>query len=76
MRKFRNNMEIHGQSSKCQGPIFLNSSMDWYGNTVLSLNCWNGHYHWINIENIEESKNLASETKRDLVAHIGFFDML
>ena len=75
MRKSRNNMEIHGQCSKCQGPIFLNSSMDWYGNTVLSLNCWNGHYQWINIENIEESKNLAPETRRDLVAHIGFFDL-
>jgi hypothetical protein len=49
--------------------------MDWYGNTVLSLNCWNGHYQWINIENIEESKNLAPETRRDLVAHIGFFDL-
>jgi len=49
--------------------------MDWYGNTILSLNCWNGHYQWINIENIEESEDLAPETKRDLVAHIGFFDL-
>ena len=52
MHKSRNNMELHGQCPKCQGPIFLNSSMDWYGNTVLTLNCWNGHYQWINIENI------------------------
>ena len=32
-------------------------------------------YQWINIENIEEAKDLAPETKRDLVTHIGFFDL-
>ena len=75
MPQSRNNLEIHGQCQKCQGPIFLNRSMDWYGNTILTLNCWNGHYQWINIENIEEAKDLAPETKRDLVTHIGFFDL-
>jgi hypothetical protein len=45
--------------------------MDWYGNSIVTLNCWNGHYKWINIENIEE--DLPAETKEDLVTHIGFF---
>jgi len=75
MSQSTNNLEIHGLCQKCQGPIFLNRSMDWYGNTILSLNCWNGHYQWINIENIEDAKNLAPETRRDLVTHISFFDL-
>ena len=75
MQKSKNNMEIHGQCQKCQGPIFLHSTIDWHGNTVLSLNCWNGHYQLINIENIEAATNLAPETKLNLVAHISFFDL-
>ena len=75
MLKSKNNMEIHGQCQKCQGPIFLNQSMDWYGKTILSLNCWNGHYQWIDIENIEKTNDLEPETKRDLITHIGFFDL-
>jgi hypothetical protein len=46
--------------------------MDVYGNTVATLNCWNGHYKWINFENIE--KDLPVETREDLVTHIGFFN--
>jgi len=63
--------EIRGCCDKCQAPIFLNRIMDWYGNSIVTLNCWNGHYKWINIENIEE--DLPAETKEDLVTHIGFF---
>ena len=69
------NQKIHGYCEKCEAPVFLNNSDDQYGNTVNTLNCWNGHYQWINIENIEEAKDLAPETKRDLVTHIGFFDL-
>ncbi len=75
MNKHQNLHEIHGRCQKCEGPIFLNSTMDCYGNTVLTLNCWNGHYQWINIENLEECKELALETKRDLVTHISFFNL-
>ena len=64
-------ISIRGYCARCQAPIFLNRTMDWYGNTVVTLNCWNGHYKWINIENIEE--DLSPETREDLVTHIGFF---
>ncbi len=49
--------------------------MDWYGNSVITLNCWNGHYQWINIENLDAYEDLAPETKRDLVTHISFFNL-
>ncbi len=64
-------IDIRGECEKCQAKLFLNRTIDWYGNTVVTLNCWNGHYKWINIENIEQ--DLPVETKQDLVTHIGFF---
>ena len=75
MSKHQNIHEIHGSCQKCQEPIFLNSTMDWYGNSVVTLNCCNGHYKWINIENLDADEELAPETKRDLVTHISFFKL-
>lgn len=64
-------IDIRGYCDKCKAPIFLNRTMDVYGNDVVTLNCWNGHYLWINIENLKE--DLPVETREDLVTHIGFF---
>ena len=75
MNQHQNIHEIQGRCDKCQGPIFLNRSMDWYGNSIVTLDCWNGHYKWINIENLETREDLAPETKRDLVTHISFFNL-
>jgi hypothetical protein len=66
-------IDIRGKCQRCQAALFLNRTIDWYGNTVVTLNCWNGHYKWVNIENIE--KDLPVETKQDLVTHIGFFSV-
>ena len=66
-------IDIRGECQICQAALFLNRTIDWYGNTVVTLNCWNGHYKWVNIENIE--KDLPVETKQDLVTHIGFFSI-
>ena len=75
MNQHQNIHEIQGRCDKCQGPIFLNRSMDWYGNSIVTLNCWNGQYKWINIENLDTREDLAPETKRDLVTHISFFNL-
>jgi hypothetical protein len=75
MNQHQNIHEIQGRCDKCKGPIFLNRSMDWYGNSIVTLNCWNGHYKWINIENLDACEDLAPETKRDLVTHISFFNL-
>ncbi|QPJ63975.1 MAG: hypothetical protein G3M78_00540 [Candidatus Nitrohelix vancouverensis] len=66
-------IKIHGFCQKCEAPIFLESTMDSYGNTVATLHCWNGHYKWINIENIAE--DLPVETRNDIVTHISFFSL-
>jgi hypothetical protein len=65
-------IEIHGLCNQCNAPIFLNHCTDWYGNSVVSLNCWNGHYKWIDFENIEKELHIDPETQ--LVTYIGFFD--
>ncbi len=51
----------------------MNQSTDWFGNSVMSLNCWNGHYKWICIKDVEESIKIDPEKK--LVTHIGFFNV-
>ena len=66
-------MEVQGHCQKCQAPIFMNQSTDWYGNSVFSLNCWNGHYKWISIKDVEESIKIDPDKK--LVTHIGFFNV-
>ncbi|MCF8721481.1 hypothetical protein [Nitrospina gracilis] len=68
----QDSMKIHGHCNRCKAPIFLNQCTDWYGNTVLSLNCWNGHYKWIEIEDID--KEFRIEPEKNLVTYIGFFD--
>ena len=64
--------KIEGHCQKCEAPVFLNRTTDWYGNSVVSLNCWNGHYDWINIENLEPDLPSA-EISKSLVTRIGFF---
>jgi hypothetical protein len=70
-------MELHGSCQKCQAPVFLNKTTDLHGNSVLTLNCWNGHYKWIHIEDIEEIEAIQAKTppKENPVTYIGFFDL-
>ena len=63
---------IQGHCQLCEAPLFLNHCTDWYGNSVLTVNCWNGHYKWIDIQNIEDNLKIDPETQ--LVTYIGFFD--
>lgn len=65
-------MKIQGYCNKCQAPVFLNRTIDSLGNSVLTLNCWNGHYKWIKIENIEED---ITDAKNDLILYLGLFNV-
>lgn len=56
---------------KCEAPVFLNQTTDWYGNTVVTLNCWNGHYKWINIEDLDV--DIKIDDNVNIVSHISFF---
>ena len=71
------NQKIHGYCEKCKAPVFLNNSDDQFGNTVITLNCWNGHYAWINIEGIESDPSLDNKTRvsASLVERISFFKL-
>lgn len=66
-------MYIHGHCQKCQAPVFMNQCTDWYGNCVMTLNCWNGHYEAISIKDVEES--IKVDPGKKLVTHIGFFNV-
>ncbi len=66
-------MEIQCYCNKCESPVFLNRTIDSLGNTVLTLNCWNGHYKWIKIENIEEE--IKKDNKNDLILYLGLFSV-
>ena len=72
-------MVARKQCQRCQAPLFLNQTTDWYGNSVLTLNCWNGHYSWIKIEDIEELEVTQSDTQKEsspeTLAYIGFFSL-
>lgn len=69
--------EIQGHCQQCKAPVFLNQSDDLYGNTVVTLNCWNGHYQWINIEGIESDLPIEKkvQTSQPLVRRISFFEL-
>jgi hypothetical protein len=66
-------MDLRGSCKKCQAPVFLNRTTDWFGNNVVTLSCWNGHYRWINIEGVEEA--VFVDPNLNVVDHIGFFDL-
>ena len=66
-------METYGCCKKCQAPVFLNQTTDWYGNTVVTLNCWNGHYKWIHIEDLDT--HIAVDTEVNVVSHLSFFNI-
>jgi len=71
------NPKIYGYCEKCKAPVFLNNSDDQFGNTVITLNCWNGHYAWINIEGIESDLSVGKKTQvsASLVKRISFFKL-
>lgn len=66
-------MESHGDCNKCKSPVFMNETIDCFGNTVLSLNCWNGHYMWLDVQQLAEDFKVDAEA--NVVKYIGFFDL-
>jgi|TARA_B100000959_G_scaffold55899_1_gene58309 hypothetical protein len=75
--KIKSINEIQGHCQRCEAPVFLNRSDDQYGNTVATLNCWNGHYQWINIEGIESDLPVEKKIQisQPLVKRISFFEL-
>ncbi len=66
-------MNIQSKCNKCEAPIFFNRVTDFFGNSVVSLNCWNGHYAWIEIENIDfEEDSKVKKASKGLILYMGF----
>lgn len=51
----------------------MNQCTDWFGNCVMTLSCWNGHYEAISIKDVEES--IKADPEKKLVTYIGFFNV-
>ena len=71
------NQKFHGYCERCKGPVFLKNSDDHHGNTVITLNCWNGHYKWITIEGIEQDLPIDNKVQipKTIVKRISFFKL-
>jgi hypothetical protein len=76
-KNMTSDQKIQGYCERCKGPVFLNNSDDQYGNTVITLNCWNGHYAWIKIEGIEQDlpNDNKIQTPKTIVKRISFFKL-
>ena len=65
---------IYGRCSRCQGPVYFTRVIDWEGNRVNTLHCWNGHYEMIDIERLlpAGSASLTSEQIKEILPFLDF----
>ncbi|MBI4665700.1 MAG: hypothetical protein HY751_04730 [Nitrospinae bacterium] len=65
---------LYGRCQKCDGPVFFTQTIDWDGNRVNSLQCWNGHYESIQVAEFEfvDEKNLTREQIESILPFVGF----
>ena len=65
-------MKPYNSCRKCGGPVLSNDIIDCYGNSVISLGCWNGHYEKMEIEGTE---NYSLKRKiKEAIPFVGFFN--
>jgi hypothetical protein len=50
---------LQGRCKNCGGPLYVSRTIDWEGNRVHSIHCWNGHYEELEIEHFETMRNEA-----------------
>ncbi len=65
-------MSSHAICNKCEAPVFFNRVIDSLGNSVVSINCWNGHYKWLEIEGLIEDE-VKKDTGNNIIQYLGFF---
>jgi len=65
---------IYGRCAKCDGPVYFTRVIDWEGNRVNTLHCWNGHYEKIDIDNYiaADGGAITSEQIMDILPFISF----
>lgn len=66
---------FHGYCALCAGPVYFSRTIDWEGNRVNALQCWNGHYESIEIEHF----NLPDEgalSREEIEKILPFVDLI
>lgn len=66
---------IHGRCACCDAPVYFDRTIDWEGNRVNSLHCWNGHYESLEIEHIITDREDAL-TQEQVEAILPFLDFI
>lgn len=64
-------MKLCNPCNRCGGPVSANNVIDLYGNKVISVGCWNGHYEKMEIEGIES--NYIKQKIKEAIPFVGFF---
>jgi len=65
---------IYGRCSRCEGPLYFTRVIDWEGNRVNTLHCWNGHYEKIDIDHYPPTHGspLTQAQIREILPFINF----
>ena len=65
---------LHGRCGVCDGPVYFSRTIDWEGNRVNALQCWNGHYESIDVEHFDMlgERELTKEEIEGILPLIGF----
>lgn len=73
MRTLRYDL-LYGRCGKCDGPVFFTQTIDWEGNRISALQCWNGHYQNVLVSQFEfaEDTALTREQVESILPFIGF----
>jgi hypothetical protein len=68
---------IHGRCVHCGAPIYFSQTIDWEGNRVNSLHCWNGHYKSVEIDHLvlAPGEGLSREQIEEIMPFIGFIKL-
>ena len=65
---------IHGRCACCAAPVYFTRIIDWDGNRVNTLHCWNGHYESLSVEHVstDREETLTQEQVEAILPFIGF----
>ena len=68
---------IHGRCAHCQAPIYFSQTIDWEGNRVNTLHCWNGHYSSVELEDLalDPAEGLTREQIEEIMPFIGLIEL-
>jgi len=64
---------LHGRCSLCDGPVYFSRTIDWEGNRVNALQCWNGHYENIEVDHADflHVRDLTKEEIEKILPFVG-----